>query len=269
MKLTHQRSPPWISLIFLLIALLGMRDASGQSPLPVIEGVDAQTLRLQCRQLLDVLAKTKASLPKETEPELRDLVTDDKKAGDEAAGEKIQKLLNTQCLVAVSINPESRVKAARGPRSAELVVGKESVFLIRLLNEAGVTHPLSVESPQMRKPSESSKEKWLEASICSVPFRDLRMEKEGSRTEQEEPKLSGQKLEYLLLRLRAHETGKREATLVFDVGQGTQDLGFRAEVPILFTIKEKWVLISIWTGGNRENSGRIAGSISSSFLSLC
>ena len=31
--------------------------------------------------------------------------------------------------------------------------------------------------------------------------------------------------------------GKREATVGFDIGQGTQDLGFRAEVPILFTVR--------------------------------
>jgi hypothetical protein len=37
--------------------------------------------------------------------------------------------------------------------------------------------------------------------------------------------------------LTALEAGKREATLNFDVGQGTQDLGFRAEVPILFHVK--------------------------------
>ena len=28
----------------------------------------------------------------------------------------------------------------------------------------------------------------------------------------------------------------REATLRFDVGQGSQDLGFRGEVPVLFTV---------------------------------
>ena len=33
------------------------------------------------------------------------------------------------------------------------------------------------------------------------------------------------------------EAGRREATIAFDVGQGTQDLGFRAEVPVLFTVK--------------------------------
>jgi hypothetical protein len=181
-----------------------------------------------------------ATLPKETERELRDLLKEEKKTSDETAAEKIQQLLNAQCLVGVSINPESRVKAARGPRSAELVTGKESVFLIRLLNEAGVTHPLSVESPQMRrKAGDSTGEKWLEASIFSPSFFDLRTGKKELRAEQEEQKLSGQKVQYLLLRLKAHEAGKREATLVFDVGQGTQDLGFRAEVPILFTIKEK------------------------------
>jgi hypothetical protein len=34
--------------------------------------------------------------------------------------------------------------------------------------------------------------------------------------------------------LATRERGWREATVAFDVGQGTQDLGFRSEVPILF-----------------------------------
>ena len=33
------------------------------------------------------------------------------------------------------------------------------------------------------------------------------------------------------------EAGKREATIGFDVGQGTQDLGFRGEVPVLFDVR--------------------------------
>jgi hypothetical protein len=170
----------------------------------------------------------KAALPKETERQLRDLLSDKKEDSDETA-ERIQKLLNAQCLVGVSINPESRVKAARGPRRAELVAGKDTIFIIRVLNDAGVTHPLSVQSPQMRIPQEASKERWLEAVVF------------GSSSKPEESKgakLSGQTVEFLLLRLKAKEVGKREATLIFDVGQGTQDLGFRAEVPILFTIRQ-------------------------------
>jgi hypothetical protein len=45
--------------------------------------------------------------------------------------------------------------------------------------------------------------------------------------------LSGSVLDYRLVALRASEVGVREATIVFDVGQGTQDLGFRSEVVVL------------------------------------
>ena len=83
-----------------------------------------------------------------------------------------------------------------------------------LLNEAGVTNRLVVGGTERS---------WLEARI--VAGKPLR------------PTLSGATVEYMLLSLKAAEAGKREATLKFDVGQGTQDLGFRAEVPILFTVK--------------------------------
>jgi hypothetical protein len=49
--------------------------------------------------------------------------------------------------------------------------------------------------------------------------------------------LTGKRVEYRVMKLVAKQSGKREATLTFDVGQGTQDLGFRSEVPILFTIR--------------------------------
>ena len=49
--------------------------------------------------------------------------------------------------------------------------------------------------------------------------------------------LSGLEVEYGIALLYSSESGRREATLTFDVGQGTQDLGFRAEVPVLFTVR--------------------------------
>jgi hypothetical protein len=214
----------WSVRILLLCILGSVSSAWGQSSLPVINDVDVRALRVQCRQLLDGLAKMKAALPPETDRELRALLKDQKQTSDETAA-KIQKLLNDQCLVGVSINPESRVKAARGPRSAELVVGKESVVLVSVLNEAGVTHALSLEGPQIIGPKENAKDRWLHATVYP--------------DHPSSQKLSGQKVEYVLLRLKAEKAGKREATLIFDVGQGTQDLGFRAEVPILFTTKEK------------------------------
>src|SRR5439155_10419838 len=35
----------------------------------------------------------------------------------------------------------------------------------------------------------------------------------------------------------SRDAGKREATIAFDVGGATQDLGFRAELPVLFDIQ--------------------------------
>ena len=44
-------------------------------------------------------------------------------------------------------------------------------------------------------------------------------------------------MEYLLALIHCNEAGSREATIVFDVGEGTQDPGFRSEVPILFSVR--------------------------------
>ena len=47
--------------------------------------------------------------------------------------------------------------------------------------------------------------------------------------------LSGLGLEYRIVQIHSRDAGKREAKISFNVGQGTQDLGFRSEVDILFT----------------------------------
>ena len=49
--------------------------------------------------------------------------------------------------------------------------------------------------------------------------------------------LSGLELEYRLIQLYSRDAGKREARMGFNVGQGTQDIGFRNEIDILFTCR--------------------------------
>ena len=48
------------------------------------------------------------------------------------------------------------------------------------------------------------------------------------------PQLSGQPLEYAILQLNSKVLGQREARIGFHVGQGTQDLGFRNAIDVLF-----------------------------------
>jgi hypothetical protein len=48
------------------------------------------------------------------------------------------------------------------------------------------------------------------------------------------PNLSGLKLEYAIVQIYCKDAGAREAEIGFNIGQGTQDIGFRNVVNILF-----------------------------------
>jgi hypothetical protein len=197
--------------------------AGAQEPAPVVEGVSPKHFRAHCERLLTALKKLDVALPPATVQELERLLAAESKE-PEAFVRVAQKLLDAHCLIRVTINPESRVKAVRGPAAAELVRGRQSYLLVKVHNEAGVTHGLKVKGAQLAAEGKDDKDRWLEAEVYAVPPLGK--------------SLSGQPVEYVLLRLTARQAGKREATLMFDVGQGTQDLGFRNEVPILFTVQQ-------------------------------
>jgi hypothetical protein len=208
-----------LTIIVLLVVPPG--QASAQT-LAEVDGVAWKPFRTHCRSLLAGLDKLSSPLPAETIKAVNKLL-DSEPETEGLAIAAIQKLLDRHCLVGVHINPESRVKAARGPLRADLVHDRTKLVLVKVHNEAGLTHALSVSSDQAVVPGKRELDRWLVASIVNTsPF---------TRT------LSGSRLEYRVLRLSPRQSGKREATLVFDAGQGTQDLGFRAEVPVLFIVE--------------------------------
>lgn len=145
----------------------------------------------------------------------------------EKAVEDLQKALDPYCLYEVNINPESRVKVAPGPAKPELVEAGWRTFLVKVTNEAGVTAPLNVTSPNAGRLAGSTAEdvphRWLEI----LPFTNQPLKKE----------LSGLAIEYRVISLYSRDAGKREAKVAFNVGQGTQDIGFRNDVDLLFTAK--------------------------------
>jgi hypothetical protein len=206
-------------LTLLLLALLPS-PAAAQTDLPAVADVEWKPFRAHCLGLLKELDAAKAALPVETTRAVRALLAaEPRDAG--AAVNAVRKLLDAHCLVGVHINPESRVKAVRGPARVRLVHDRATVVLVRVQNEGGVTHALAVAGPQLARSDKKDRDRWLEAAVVGAP------------------RLSGKRLEYRLLRLTPRQAGKREATLRFDVGQGTQDLGFRAEVPILFVVRPR------------------------------
>src|SRR5690242_16085506 len=122
------------NVLFLSIALaLGTADrARAQTSLPVVEGVEPESFRAHCGRLLETLEALKAPLPADTARALRDVLRKEGTREPDDTATRVQKLLDPLCLVGVTINPESRVKAARGPASAGLVKDREAVVLIKV-----------------------------------------------------------------------------------------------------------------------------------------
>ena len=114
----------------------------------------------------------------------------------------VQKVLDKLCLVGLSINPESP----------------------NLL-------PVYQRGTKNAREKPMTDEKLVQPGDVPNRFLDAQMfDKQPLK-----PGLSGLELEYRIVQLYSRDVGRREALLGFHVGQGTQDLGFRNSVPVLFT----------------------------------
>ncbi len=218
-----------------------------QARLPVIEKVEFQPLQAQARRVAEALAFRGAPL-----------------AGAEASAldrattvQQIQEVLDQYCLLAVTINPEQRVKVQPGPATAGLDENGWRAFLVKVANEAGTTAELRVESPNagpVYRQSTGSPRPEARVNKADVPGRWLGAEMFNGPPLRKE--LSGLEVEYRLLELYCGDrslgstfsdrdrpapsgsgTFRREAKIGFNVGQGTQDLGFRGETDLLFTCR--------------------------------
>jgi hypothetical protein len=137
------------------------------------------------------------------------------KAKDHTA---LHRALADEVFDVVQINPEGRVKISRGP-AAELVAGRPKLFLVKIENASGGRQLLTPLSRYVGAPRN--------------PF-TLTFPTVGKLA----PELVGQAVEYRLMEVACEGAGKHEITVVVEAGQGSQDLGFRAEVPVLFTVAE-------------------------------
>ena len=181
--------------------------------LAFVRDVDPRALGVQVRHVLAAAESLGTPAEPEDVPALEaalDLAATTRTA---AAAEAVQRVLDRACLIAVHINPEMRVKVGRGPARPIVVERAWRSFLVKVHNESGTTAALRVTSVQ-------GTHRWLDHLMSDDP--------PMTRA------LSGLALEYRIVRLYSHDAGLREASLAFDVGQGTQDLGFRNELPMLF-----------------------------------
>ncbi|HEX3151403.1 MAG TPA: CehA/McbA family metallohydrolase [Gemmataceae bacterium] len=208
-----------LSLLVLLVPLIGIRAAD---PLPIVNDVDGQPLGQNADRIVKALDFLGTPLPADLTASLNTAIS----ARD---AKKIQELLDARAMLQITVNPEARVKVAAGPGSTTIQQSGWTPVLLKVVNDSTVKAPLRVTSPQ-------AGDVWSQKEIkkdYTSRFLDLQMATAPPLTRN----LSGLKVEYALLLVYSSEPGKREATLGFDVGQGTQDVGFRGEAPVLFDVK--------------------------------
>ena len=198
---------------------------------------DGQPLAANARRLLQTLESLGAPL----EASRRDDIS---KAISAEDGVELQTLLDPVALFVIEINPELRVKVKRGPGDPVLQQGGYTPIVIKVINDATLARALNISSPQAGAVYGGAAEGILlrqaqtelkrnENTNRERRFLDVEMFDQSPMTAE----LSGLNVEYALALIHCSEAGTREATIEFDVGEGTQDLGFRSEVPVLFSVR--------------------------------
>ncbi len=228
-----------LGLRLILISLMYCQADDPPGAVPDRVSVEAQPLAANVRRVITTLKMLGTPVAETVATPLNDAI----EAND---SDRIQKELDILVLLSVQINPEERVKVRRGPARVVLQQYGFTPVLIKILNGSTVTKRLRIISP--------------EAGAVYAGVAKLSMQRQQSLEliENENPnrhqgrflavemftqppmsdRLSGLEVEYAIALILSTEAGKREATIGFDLGQGEQDLGFRGEVPVLFSVRQ-------------------------------
>ena len=228
---TSTRFAPGFCRAAIISFILGLLAA----PVLAQSSAPLQPMAQQVRRLEDALNYLGQPFPTKLHDQINEAIAME---DETAAVTRLQELLDPHALAVISINPESRVKVAQGDAKPVLVEKGTRLFLVKVVNEAGVTAPLEVESPNSgptylrsrgeKEPAleltqEHVKDRWADISIHSGPPMA--------------PRLSGLGIEYQILSIYSRDSGQRSAKIAFNVGQGTQDIGFRNDILVLFNIE--------------------------------
>jgi hypothetical protein len=234
----YQRVLIQVALVVAIYTTISATRAAEPPALPIVKNVELQPLIAQVKRVIE--ATDYLGIPL-SGADRQALEAAFKKSDSDEASESIQRSLDKYCLIAVNINPESRVKVAAGPAKPELVEKGWRQFLVKIHNEAGVTGELRAVSPNAQSVHNSQSKKTLSddqyrkrGSSAPENDRELWLDLQMFNQQPLRPQLSGLPLEYRIVQLYSRDAGKREGKISFNVGQGTQDLGFRNEVDLLF-----------------------------------
>ncbi len=222
--------------VWLIMMATTIAYAADDSP-PVV-AVEGQPLGANAKRLLQALDFLGTPLPAKTSKAILS-------AANARDAKQLQNLIDPHVMFAVSLNPEVRVKVKRGPAKPILQQGGFTPMLVKILNDSTVTKQLRIVSPQsgpvysgsalaiLRRQAQTELKDNENVAGATDRFLQVEMFQSPPMT----TNLNGLEAEYAIALIYSSESGKREATIGFDIGAGNQDLGFRGEVPILFDIR--------------------------------
>ncbi len=222
---------------FASILILSLSFSSSAQQLVKVQQVELQPLTAQVKRLIEATDYLGAPF---TAADKQALERASNSTDDIKTRREIQDVLDRYCLLDVHINPESRVKVMQGAAKPELVESGWRTFLVKVRNEAGVTAQLKAVSLNAEKvfsrgPARFSTSPRPQQTINERDVRDRWMDLAMFDKPPMKPQLSGLELEYRIIQIYSRDAGKREARIGFNVGQGSQDIGFRNDTDILFT----------------------------------
>jgi hypothetical protein len=205
---------------FLVLAWLAV-PAARADDLPKVDKVERQPLAAQAARLVDALQAAGSPLPDADRKTLAAAA----KVNDQArAVDGIQAILDKYCLAGVTLQKGKSgptMQVQRGPASAELAEQGWRVFLLKVYNRAGVddvrlqaTSPNA--APLTRRSTGKSAPTVISVGEVGKRFLDL-------MTYDQQPlvaNLSGLEVEYRILAIYCRDSGRKEASLHFQLTRG-------------------------------------------------
>lgn len=226
------RIVPVMSVV--LVALLVEAGAARADRVPVLDDLAPQPVLSQAARLITALDYLGSPLQADDVAKLRALAD---AAPTEESVKAVQAILDPYCIAFVNINPESRVKVRRGPAKPVLQQNGWRTYLVKVQNQAGTRAEMECVSPNAEPvlhASTGAPEPNPKNAISPGQLAQRFLEIAHYIAPPMERALSGFELEYRIVQFYTAETGEREVSLGFHVGAGTEDIGHRNSIHLLF-----------------------------------
>ena len=162
-----------VESVFLTLLFLIFSISSSQAALPAVQDVSKQPLAVNVDRVLQALEFIGRPINEEDAGKISAAL----EAPDKQAVMTIQDILDTYALAAVEIDELKKVTVVPASGGAmPLVKDGWTTYLVKVINQAGVTGPLEVNSPAAAMPYDFSRMQ-VERSMYEDQFTDVMLEK--------------------------------------------------------------------------------------------